>query len=121
MRLLSSVLLAGACALAGCADYMSHRDTVTLGAGDAMLANQALHTVDPFPPDAHNTKIEGDGRRVAAAMGFRQKPAAGGGTAELDCAGGRGNNPVAPANVDVSAGDPNKLDGDGDGIGCESR
>ncbi|MEI9430303.1 hypothetical protein [Mesorhizobium sp. Cs1299R1N3] len=79
MRLLSFAVLAGACALTGCADYMNHRDSVTLGVGDAMMANQALHAVDPFPPDAHNTKIEGDGRRVAAAMGFRQKASADGG------------------------------------------
>ncbi|MER8743876.1 hypothetical protein NKH54_12400 [Mesorhizobium sp. M1004] len=79
MRLLSFAVLAGACTLAACADYMSHHDSVTLGLGDAMLANQAVQTVDPFPPDAQNTRIEGDGRRVAAAMGFRQKPGGGGG------------------------------------------
>ncbi|MEI9417573.1 excalibur calcium-binding domain-containing protein [Mesorhizobium sp. Cs1321R2N1] len=120
MRLLSFLLLAGACALTGCADYMSHRDSVTLGVGDAMLANQGIQTIDPFPPDARNTKIEGDGRRVAAAMGFRQKASAGGGAnVDLDCAGGKGNNPVVQGPVDVSGGDPNHLDRDHDGVGCE--
>ncbi|TPM11519.1 hypothetical protein FJ960_01895 [Mesorhizobium sp. B2-3-11] len=68
MTVRSLVLMACVCTLAGCADYMSNRDSVTLGAGDAMLANQGIHTVDPFPPDAHNTRIEGSGRRVQGAM-----------------------------------------------------
>lgn len=43
--------------LSGCADYMNHRDTVTLGAGNAPEANTAIHTINPFPPAASNTTI----------------------------------------------------------------
>jgi len=43
--------------LSGCADYMNHRDSVTLGAGNAPEANTAIHTINPFPPEAANTTI----------------------------------------------------------------
>ncbi|ESZ68098.1 pilus biosynthesis protein [Mesorhizobium sp. L103C119B0] len=85
------MLLAGACTLAGCADYMGHRDSVTLGVGDAMLANQALQAVDSFPPDAHNTRIEGSGRRVQGAMERYTGAAIGRGNSSP--AGGANNNP----------------------------
>ena len=46
-------VLAGLLFLGGCADYMSHRDTVTVGAGSAKQANIGIHTVQPIPrPDA---------------------------------------------------------------------
>jgi hypothetical protein len=54
--------------LSGCADYMNHRDTVTLGAGSAMQANIAVHTVNPFPPQANNTRIDRDGNSVVNAQ-----------------------------------------------------
>ncbi|MGR3686883.1 MAG: hypothetical protein ACU0D5_11655 [Paracoccaceae bacterium] len=46
-----------ASSLSGCADYMNHRDSVTLGAGNAPEANTAIHTINPFPPGASNTTI----------------------------------------------------------------
>ncbi len=52
----------------GCADYMANRDSVTLGVGNAMLANQGIHTIDPFPPEAWETDIKTDGRAVARAQ-----------------------------------------------------
>ena len=58
------VLLAVCLPAGGCADYMNNRDSVTLGVGNAMLANQGIHTIDPFPPNAKNTDIDGDGRAV---------------------------------------------------------
>lgn len=54
--------------LSGCADYMSHRDTVSYGAGNALEANIAIHTVNPFPSQAYNTQIDRDGRSVANAQ-----------------------------------------------------
>ncbi|WP_248157103.1 hypothetical protein [Roseibium sediminicola] len=54
--------------LAGCADYMSHRDTVTFGAGNAMEANMAIHTAQPFPPRAYDTNIERDGKSAVNAQ-----------------------------------------------------
>lgn len=44
--------------LAGCADYMNNRDSITLGAGNANEANLGIHTVKPFPRAAHNTRID---------------------------------------------------------------
>ena len=58
-----------ACLLAsGCADYMANRDTVTLGVGNAMEANVGIHTIDPFPREAWETDIDGDGKIVARAQ-----------------------------------------------------
>ena len=51
-------------AVSGCADYLNHRDTVTLGAGDAAEANLAIQTVNPFPPNAGQTQIDAPGNRM---------------------------------------------------------
>ena len=57
----SLLALLAAALLSGCAAYMNNRDTITLGAGDAMEANLGLHTLDPFPVPAKNTRIRVDG------------------------------------------------------------
>jgi hypothetical protein len=55
--------------LQGCyEDYFSHRDTVSLGAGDAIATNAATQTIDPWPPYAKNTDINLDGKRAQVAM-----------------------------------------------------
>lgn len=98
---------------------------VTLAAGDAGHANLLLQTLDPFNPNSQNTHIEGDGVRAAAVLNrYRGMSAAptqssrsGGG--DLDCAGGKGNKPVVVGPVKITNGDPNKLDRDHDGVGCE--
>ena len=51
-------------AISGCADHLNHRDTVTLGAGDAAEANLAIQTVNPFPPNAGQTQIDVPGGRL---------------------------------------------------------
>lgn len=56
-------LLAG-----GCADYLNHRDGVTLAAGDAVHWNQAVHTVEHLPPEAYATRIGGHGKRTAVVF-----------------------------------------------------
>ncbi|WP_428648633.1 hypothetical protein [Roseibium sp.] len=53
--------------LSGCADYMSRRDSVTAGAGNAMDANVGIQTIQPFPVAAEHTYIPGDGKAVANA------------------------------------------------------
>ncbi len=58
---LGIVVLAG---LSGCADYMNHRDSVTLGVGNAVEGNIALHTIDPFPANAKDTEIDRLGSEV---------------------------------------------------------
>ena len=48
-------------AVSACADYQNHRDTVTLGVGNAPEANLAIQTVNPFPPSAGQTQIDTPG------------------------------------------------------------
>ncbi|TIN73687.1 MAG: calcium-binding protein [Mesorhizobium sp.] len=105
--------------VSGCAaDYLNNYDSVTLAAGDANHANVLLQTVDPFNPHSNNTHIEGDGARAVAAFNAYRRVASAGG-ADLDCAGGKGNNPVVAGPVKITGADTNRLDGDHDGVGCE--
>ena len=56
--------------LSACRDtnpYTSRRDTIRLGAGDAMAHNRAVHTIDPWPVHAKNTRIDADGKRMLIA------------------------------------------------------
>ena len=62
------LVLAAAGLASGCADYMNHRDTITFGAGNAMEANKAIHTEDPFPPEAQRTRIASDGKVIRRAV-----------------------------------------------------
>ena len=57
-------IVAASMLLAGCADYLVHRDTVTLAAGNAKNANAAIHTVDPQAHRADNTLIYADGKYI---------------------------------------------------------
>ena len=50
--------------LVGCADYMNHRDSITLGAGNATEANAAIHEQKSWPPNVSNTTIKVDGNRL---------------------------------------------------------
>jgi hypothetical protein len=51
-------------ALGACADYLNHEDTVTSSAGNGIAHNIVVHTTDPWPPAAANTRIAGNGQRV---------------------------------------------------------
>jgi hypothetical protein len=56
--------------LGACSDiYYDRRDTIALSAGDAMAANAAVQTVDPWPPESNdrNIRYNGDKMQVAAA------------------------------------------------------
>jgi hypothetical protein len=54
--------------LGACTDmYLDRRDTVSFGAGDAVAANKAIQTIDPWPAYAGRTEIAYDGERAAAA------------------------------------------------------
>lgn len=44
--------------LAGCADYMNRRDSVSAGIGNATEANTAIHTINPQPPIAYKRLSE---------------------------------------------------------------
>lgn len=39
-------------------DNMNHWDTVTLGAGNAMDANNDIQEVTPWPPHGNNTNVQ---------------------------------------------------------------
>lgn len=65
-KILTAVLIAAPALLSGCNedDYLSRRDTVSLGAGDAQATNAATQVIDPWPPHSKNTTINIDGARV---------------------------------------------------------
>jgi hypothetical protein len=54
---------------AGCSDiYYDRREGVTFAAGDAIAANQAAQTYDPWPPASANRNIEVNGWVVQAGV-----------------------------------------------------
>jgi hypothetical protein len=57
-------------ALAGCSTdiYRDRRETVALGADDAVSANKVVHMIDPWPAASGNNHIPGNGHVVAAAI-----------------------------------------------------
>lgn len=57
--------------LTACRDtnpYTSRRDTIRLGAGDAMAHNRAVHTIDPWPVHSKDTRIDMDGKRAMVGV-----------------------------------------------------
>jgi hypothetical protein len=55
--------------LGGCSDiYFDRRDTVSLGAGDAVAANIATQTVDFWPRAAGERNIVSDGQKMQSAV-----------------------------------------------------
>ena len=55
-------------ALGGCSQlYWDRRDTVALSAGDAIAANAAEQTIDPWPPFSGNPNLPFNGQRMQAA------------------------------------------------------
>ena len=48
--------------LAGCSDvYFERRESIALGAGDAVAANQVEQMVDPWPPNSGNRNLTFNG------------------------------------------------------------
>jgi hypothetical protein len=43
-------------------------DTITLGAGDAVAHNNAVQTIDPWPPWARNDRLNMEGHRAELAI-----------------------------------------------------
>ncbi len=67
-RTVAAVVTLGA-VLAGCSDiYFDRRDTIALSGGDAVAANMAEQTVDPWPPHSDNTNIAFNGERMQRAV-----------------------------------------------------
>ncbi len=69
------VALVGAPALSGCRQYRDRIDTINLAGGEAVAANKAIHTIDPWPPEAfakrHNTSAK---RLVVGARHYDEGP-----------------------------------------------
>jgi hypothetical protein len=54
--------------LAGCSDlYLDRRETVSLGADDAIAINRVTHMVDPWPPAAANRNLAFNGDKMQSA------------------------------------------------------
>jgi hypothetical protein len=55
--------------LGGCSDlYMDRRDEIHFSAGDAIAANNAMQTNDPWPAHSGNTNIAFNGQRMQTAV-----------------------------------------------------
>ena len=56
--------------LAGCSSdiYFDRRDSIALGAGDAVAANQVEQMVDPWPPNSGNRNLTFNGERMQRAV-----------------------------------------------------
>ena len=71
MRLVArsaAVIVLGAW-LAGCSDmYLDRRDSVALGAGDAIAANKVQEMVDPWPAGSGNRNIAFNGQKMQKAV-----------------------------------------------------
>jgi len=66
-RLIAAALAVAA--LGGCSEmYFDHREGVSLEAGDAVAANEAMQTIDPWPARSGNTNIAENGQRMQSAV-----------------------------------------------------
>ncbi|HZP71371.1 MAG TPA: hypothetical protein VFB29_15650 [Pseudolabrys sp.] len=55
-------------ALCGCSEYLDRRDTISRSGGNAVAANVATHTVDPWPRASANRDIAFNGARIESAF-----------------------------------------------------
>lgn len=69
------LLLAGGCAqtphsvaVNPAQEYLQRSDKVTLSAGNAKEVNADIHVIDPWPRYVGNTRIPGNGERMAGAV-----------------------------------------------------
>jgi hypothetical protein len=67
-RVRAALAMFSVAGLCGCTDYVKHSDTVTFTAGGAQAWNKTVHISDPWPPYVMDTRITGDGQRVARVM-----------------------------------------------------
>ena len=90
--------------LAGCSEYLDHRDTVALSGGNAVASNKVTHMVDPWPRDSANRDIAFNGAKMESAVeryrtGKVIQPRGTGTSATYEAAPAAQNNmaPVSPA------------------------
>lgn len=66
---LRALALAGVLtALSGCSEYLDRRDTISLGAGNAIATDQVTQMVDPWPRDSADRNIAFNGARMESAV-----------------------------------------------------
>jgi len=67
-RAVAAAVMLGAL-LAGCSDiYFDRRETVSLGAGDSVAANEVEQMVDPWPRYSNNKNLTFNGERMQRAV-----------------------------------------------------
>jgi len=55
--------------LGGCSDtYLDRRDTIALGGGDAVAADQVMQMNDPWPRQSGNTALATNGQRMQSGI-----------------------------------------------------
>jgi len=67
----AATLIAACTALGGFAladDYRLRSDAIDFGAGEAPAANIAMQTINPFPRNAWNTRIDVNGQRLLVGI-----------------------------------------------------
>ena len=75
-RTAAAALVAGTI-LGGCSDiYYDRRETIALGADDAVAGNRAIHTLDPWPRRVGNPNLAFNGERMQSAVYQNQQAAA---------------------------------------------
>ena len=55
-------------ALSGCAEYLDRRDSIALGAGDAIAADKVTQMVDPWPRASADKNIAFNGPKIESAV-----------------------------------------------------
>lgn len=77
-------LAAALLALAGCSEYLDHRDTIALSGGNAVATDKVTQMVDPWPRESGNRAIAFNGEKMQSAYErYRTNkviPPSGGGT-----------------------------------------
>jgi hypothetical protein len=62
-------VLTAAVVLSGCSDiYYDRRETILLGANDAVETNKVTQMIDPWPPYSANRNIAFNGERIGGAI-----------------------------------------------------
>jgi type IV pilus biogenesis protein CpaD/CtpE len=80
-------------AVSGCSEYLDRKDTLLLGAGDAVETNIATHVADPWPAESRSRDFATSGERTQIAVErYRTRPqpsgASGGGLVNINVGAG---------------------------------
>ena len=79
-------------------DYMTHRDSITVGLGDAPTSNIIIQHPTPWPSYINNTDINISGSQGISALENMMEQSAAGGASSSSAAGTAGTSSVAIPN-----------------------